>query len=252
MQPALRAKMRALFKLFLFLVLLDFGWASAVGDACTLANRATTCDTAGHFCDTAGSVGAADTCQEVPVGSYSSADSGESISCGTEYTTTATGTGGSDAQTACICDAGYERGDSTTGTACQLCEFGYYKAAASNADCGACASTEQSTDDRTGCINKPTGQPIEQPTGQALEQSYGQSNNSTPAMSRLLYTDTYRQLDTTACEYLAEIKVAESLEAAQAWRDVTADDITGAAAAAATAIGVAANAAILAASDAGE
>ena len=40
---------------------------SAVNDACTLANRATSCNTAGQFCDTSGSIGSANTCQEVLV-----------------------------------------------------------------------------------------------------------------------------------------------------------------------------------------
>ena len=200
------------------------------------------CNTAGHFCDTAGSIGAANKCQEVPLGFYSAAGTGASVSCGVGYTTISTGTGGDDAQSACICtagygrsstasacvactapsfkiasgdaicsscaigqfydtdntyvgttdqcetcgagytntatgqsgadaqagcicDSGYERGTTgDTSTACQLCAFGDFKASASNADCGACAGTEQSSDDRISCISKPSGQPTSQPT----------------------------------------------------------------------------------------
>ena len=108
--------------------------ASTVGDDCS--GGAATCNTAGQYCLTAG---ASSTCQLVSVGSYSDG-SGVEISCGTGYTTAATGSSGSSAQLACTCDLGYGRSSSDNSVSCTPCAVGTFKAAADDAACGTVAA----------------------------------------------------------------------------------------------------------------
>jgi len=126
--------LRTVLLVILLVSLVRRGDASAVGDDCTAG--VTICNTAGHFCDTGAEVGAANTCQLVPVNFYSVVNSGTKSACGTGYVTTSTGAGGNTAQEACICDLGYGRTINTN--ACVSCVAGYYKTASGDTVCTGC------------------------------------------------------------------------------------------------------------------
>jgi hypothetical protein len=129
------------------LLLLRLSEASSVDGACSLGNQATNCDSAGHFCDTAETLGAGVTCQLVPIGSYSAENTGAALTCGAEYTTPGTGTGGATAQAACECAAGYGR--SSTDDACVACTAPSFKIASGDAICSSCAIGEFYDTDNT-------------------------------------------------------------------------------------------------------
>jgi len=143
--------------------------ASTVGQSCV--SNTTLCDSAGHFCDTAGIAGAglANTCQVVPLGAFATTGSGALTLCGTGYTTLSTG---STAITACdVCQSGYYsgngRGDGSGNSGCTQCSAqrsgcggstagtcaAGYGTVNSGVSCSACTgSTYKILSDNSACV----------------------------------------------------------------------------------------------------
>ena len=86
-------------------------------------------------------------CADCVIGKYSNAVGATDIStcnsCSTGYSTVATGTSGDSIQTACACDAGYGRED--TSVVCGACESSTWKSAVGDVSCTECVAGKYAT-----------------------------------------------------------------------------------------------------------